>query len=353
MKNYEEAYDLLGGVPVPTEEGHLEVEWLIADRLGLGRDSMARFVVVLAGGLVDATSETVKQSLMHGQWKQSSGEHIEGNALRLPHGAPFQVAATTIAIELIRRGIESRVASDVFKEVESFIELVIRRVLLPPESILGLLGELLVLDYGLAALDQIPQGRRPDRCSLWRGHTYQARDFVLNRLALEVKTTTGPSSRHHISNLDQVEARTLDGGHTEELYLVSVGLAEEAAGSSRFSIAQLTNRIMGRLDDAEASRFLEQLEQYGPEDCGGYKHALMADWEPYVRRYRLTFQPRIYDISDVNLRLIRRSDLQNTFVLPEGISYSVDLPEVVPGSHGNNPRNDLPKQLLRLFEAFA
>ncbi len=287
MKTYEEVFDLIGGIPLPTAEGTLQVEWLIADRLGLGRDSMARFVVVLVGDLIDATSEIVKKSLVHGEWKQSSGEHIKGNVLHLPHGAPFQVAVTTIAIELIRRGIESREASEVFEEVESFIELVIRRVLLPPESILGLLGELLVLDCGLAALEQLPEASRPDRCSLWRGYTRQSRDLVFNRLALEVKTTTGPSSRHHISNLDQVEARILDGAYTEALYLVSVGFAEEVGGSSRFSIAQLTSRILGRLNDAESFRFLEQLEQYGPDDCSGYKHALMSDWEPYTRRYSL------------------------------------------------------------------
>ena len=352
MRSYEEIFAAFGGLSLPGEQDQVEVDWVVPERLAIGRDASARYVLVLAGDRVFATSDIVRRSLVHGDW-QSSSDTIKGTLLRVPQGEQFHIASTTIAIELLRRGIETRPTPDVFSEVEAFIELVIRRVLLPPDAIIGLLGELIVLDYAIDAWGKLAPEERPDVCSIWRGYSRQSRDFAFHRLAMEVKTTTGPSSRHHIGGLDQVEPRVLDGGLTEELFLVSVGIAEASAGSSRFSIAGLTSRIVEKLTEHDAVRFLDQLEQYGPEDCVGYCHDSMADWGPYLQRYRLTFEPRVYNMADPLLRLIKRADLQDTCVLPEGISYQVHLPDVVPGSHGRNPRTDLPQALLQLFNSHS
>jgi len=353
MKSYDEIFSEVGALSLPPEEGRLEVEWVVAAKIAVGRDSAGRFVVLLAGPPVTARSPAVASVLSSGSWRDAGGDYVEGTLLQLPWGEPFHVATTTIAVEFLRRGVSERPVGDVFLEVESFIELVMRRVLLPPDSLLGLLGELLVLDYLVEAATKLPKNRRPPLGSFWRGHARESRDMVLNRLAIEVKTTGGPTSRHFIGSLDQIEPRMLDGGAHEVLRLASIGLTPEPSGSSRFSIAQLAQRILDRLDEPTGEEFVEQLQQYGPADCTGYHHQSMSDWEPYARRYRPTFVPRLYDTLDPGLLLIRRADLQGTTVQPEGMSYQVVLPEVVPGSHGSNPRTDLPAALLDLVREFA
>ncbi|MFZ4580317.1 MAG: PD-(D/E)XK motif protein [Myxococcota bacterium] len=350
---YEEIFILASGISAPTEQSHLSIEWVLAGELAVGRDAANRYLLVLAGVELDAKSELVSRVLSHGHWLHESGAAVSGTLLRLHDGEPFLVAVTAIATEFLRRGLGPRSAPEVFREVESFIELVIRRVLLPPNSLLGLIGELLILDYALEGLAGLSASKRPTPSSLWRGYTNQSRDLAFNRLAIEVKTTSGHSSRHHIGSLDQVEPRTLDGGLCESLFLASIGLAEEIGGTSRFSVSQLTDRILSRLSPADCVIFLDQLRQYGPDDCIGYDHGSMSSWEPYSRRYRLTFEPRLYDMSDPNVRVLRRADLQELFVMPEGISYVVDLPSAIPGSHGQNPRTDLASELSQLLEHFG
>lgn len=352
MTTYEDIHGIAAQLEAPTTDGHLTVEWIVPDRLAIGRDSDNRHLLVLGGASVKAATESVARALSSGRWFSESGAEIEGTLLRLHAGDHFMVAATTIAVELLRRGLDRRPAADVFPEVEGFIELVIRRVLLPHDALLGLVGELLVFDHLLEALKQVPDLSQPDPVGLWQGHSRKSRDFRLNRLGLEVKTTSRASSHHHIGGLDQVEPRTLDGEQTEALYLASIGLREDASAPARFSVAGLTNSILTKLDGDCGTKFLDQLRGYGPDDCVGYDHATMADWEPYSRGFSMTFPPRVYDMSDPNIRVIRRSGLQEhfPFVMPEGISFIMDLPDEIPGSHGANPRTGLAAELVRLVE---
>ena len=355
MTTYDDIHAIAAKLEPPATHGHLNVEWVLADRLAIGRDSDNRHLLVLGGPPVKATVESVERALMAGTWFNETGGSIGGTLLRLHAGDQFLVAATTIAVELLRRGLGDRPVVDVFPEVEGFIELVIRRVLLPHEALLGLVGELLVLDHLLDVLLALPEDSRPDPVGLWQGHSRKSRDFRLNRLGIEVKTTSHPSSRHHIGGLDQVEPRTVDGEETEALFLASVGLREDASAPSRFSVAGLTESILGKLDADIGTKFLDQLRKYGPDDCMGYDHATMADWEPYARGFAMTFTPRLYDMSDPNVRVIRRKGLQEhfPFVAPEAISFIVELPDEVPGSYGANPRTGLPTELARLVKEHA
>jgi len=351
--NYEQIYRLASGLVSPVQQPFVIVEWIVPNCLAIGRDSAGRHLLLLAGVELRAKSQGVERVLARGRWRDESGSAFDGTLLHLHQGEPFLVAATTIAAELMRRGVDHRAVPDVFQEVEPFIELVIRRILLPPNSLLGLVGELIVLDYALDALATLPEPVRPSPISVWRGYTNQSRDFAFKRLAIEVKTTSGHSSRHHIGSLDQVEARSIDGGLTEALFLVSIGLTPAADASGRFSVSQLTARILGKVVPEHQSTFLDQLRAYGPDDCVGYDHNSMSVWEPYRQRFRLTFEPRVYDMSDPKVRVLRRSDLQELFVVPEGLSYTIDLPSKIPGSYEDNPRVDLGAELVRLMALYA
>lgn len=352
---YDSILEAASRLEPPLETGHLNVDWVVPTRLAIGRDADNRHLLVLAGKHIQTSRESIHKALMHGSWKMESGDSIDGTVLRLHAGEEFLVAATTIAAELLRRGLPQRPVADVFPEVEDFIELVIRRVLLPPEALLGLLGELLVLDALVEPLAGLPEQRRVEITAAWQGHSRKSRDFRINRLGLEVKTTSKPSSTHHVGGLDQIEPRVLDGEQVEVLRLVSIGLRADPTANSRFSIARLTDSILGRLAEEQKTKFLDQLRQYGPDDCMGYHHTTMSTWEPYARAFSITFPPRIYDLADENINVFRRSSLQQHFphVLPEGLSFVIDLPDDVPGSHGANPKTDLKAELARLVQEFA
>jgi hypothetical protein len=60
-------------------------------------------------------------------------------------------------------------------------------------------------------------------------------------------------------------------------------------------------------------------------------------------------------MADPNIRVIRRETLQKHFsdVVPEGLSFIVELPAEVPGSHGANPRTNLKAELERLVQHYV
>jgi hypothetical protein len=337
LTTYEQIYELASAIPVPDRHLHLQIEWIETSRLAIGRDAKGRVVLLIVGEEFSVSSSSVRDAVTFGSWMTPEGARVDGSLLRLSSEQPFLVAATTIAAELLRCGIATKPPHIVFPKVEAFIDLVMRRVVLPPETILGLLGELLVLNSLLEGVLELARDRRPDPCSLWRGYSRQSRDFVLNALAIEVKTTSSVMSRHFIGGLDQVSARP---GTNESLYLASIGLSADPSGNAPYSVVGLVDRIIARLSPDQATAFLDQLSQYGPEECGGYQHALMSGWDAYRRTYRLTFAPRLYEMGDPNIKVLRRADLQGTCVQPEGLSFTIILDALVPGSEGENPSND-------------
>ncbi len=351
--NYESIYALASAIPIPDRQSYLQVEWIEPLRLAIGRDADGRVVILIAGEEFSVSSPAVREAITYGSWTTPEGTRVDGSLLRLSADQPFLVAATTIATELLRCGIATTPTHLVFPRVEAFVDLVMRRVLLPPETILGLLGELLVLESLMDAVFELPANKRPDPCSLWRGFSRQSRDFVLNALAIEVKTTSSTMSKHLVGGLDQVSARP---GSNESLFLASIGLASDPSGNAPHSVAGLVERILTRLDPSQGAVFRDQLAQYGPEECSGYQHDTMSNWEAYRRPYRLTFAPRLYDMGDPNIRVLRRADLQGTCVQPEGISFTIILDAQVPGSQGENPYSDLSSAisaLVRLHQAVA
>ena len=350
MKSFEQIAGILESMASPQAAEHFRVEWLVDEVLAVGRSRAGGHCIFIVCDPLAPTVPAVERSLRFGQWQTRGDVVIRSNLLTLPSGEQFGTATAAIAAELLRRrASSSEPLSEVFSHVEEFIALVLRSVLMPPDFVLGLLGELLILDEYLGALGERAQAGDPT--AIWRGWTQQARDFMLGTVSLEIKTTGLQMSRHQIHGLDQIEPRRLDGGATESLFLGSIGLRRGAAGA--YSVAGLTNRVLeklgprtegGSLNEGQ-TRFLDRLAQYGPRDSVGYVHTEMADQDLYTEGYTTTFPPRFYDMADGNLRLIRSSDLAEQFphVRVQGIAYTIDLPAVVPGSIEN------PKPHFRAF----
>ena len=150
---------------------------------------------------------------------------------------------------------------------------------------------------------------------IWFWPQRRPQDFQFHRLGLEVKTTALPRSRHSISGFDQIEARG-DG----DLYIsLLMGLRADPSGSSRFSISKLTEAVTS-VGCRFSSHFLDQLRNVIPM---GYDHAIMGSMDRFTRCYEWSFQARVYDMSDENVLVLRRANLQD---YPHIVAESVSLP---------------------------
>ena len=355
--SFDQIANLLEDMTLPDKGDHFKIEWLAPETLAVGRNSTGGHCIFMVCDPLAPTIAAVERAIRYGRWQPSGAPVISSNLLALPSGSEFGTAAAAIAAELLRRRTTSGdPLTELFAQVEEFISLVLRRVLLPPDFVLGLLGELVILDELLEAMGV--RAQEGDPTAVWRGWMQQARDFVLGVTSIEVKTTGLQVSRHHIHGLEQVEARILDEGATERLFLGSIGLRRTGTGG--YSVAELTRRILSRLTpdssaDGELNdsqrRFLDRLAQYGPRDSVGYVHAEMSEQDLYTEGYTSTFPPRFYDMADDNIRLIRTADLTGQFenVRAQGISYIIELPPVVPGSI-ENPKPDFRVLLRSLVE---
>jgi hypothetical protein len=344
--DYENISVLLSGIDIPADKGKHRIEYLVPDKLAIGRNSEEGYEVFLLGPKFSASSDQVRRYLRwSAAWETpGSGGAVEANLLSFPPSDEYRAAVSMIAIECIRAGIETRKTEEFLPELEPIIELVLSQQRLPDTFILGLFGELFVLRQilSLKKASGVPES---DPTGIWKGSERRPRDFLIDKdrkcLGVEVKTTLGPSSSHTISGLDQVEARTYDSGRTEELYLASVGVKAAVGGQS---IAGLTEQILELIDDIgkgsssiadDQQVFLDRLKAYGPVGSTGYDHRKMNAEAPFTDPYEFVFN-RLYDMSDGNVKVIRRACLTKTMVDPNGISYRVVLPDSIPGSP-NNP----------------
>lgn len=325
-------------------ENSFVVEWLLDETLAMGLSHQGNHCVFMVGQIYP-NANLVKKLLRCGTWQTSSGQMLEASLLEFPGEDHFRAATATILVEFLRNDLASKDIAEVFLKVEPLIELVLQRLNMEAKLLLGLMGELLILRGLLPEVVQVP-ALALDPTAVWQGNTTAARDFAVGCVAIEVKTTTSASSHHRISNLSQVEACELpDGQGYEELYLASVGLVPSEDG--RWTLASLVDDILdllseSSLDDIEGAqqRFLERVSSYGGESAIHYDHHSMKMLPMYTNPYKMTYPPRIYDLADKNIHIIRESDLVKTFISPKGIEFNIELPAAIPDSI-DNPRSDL------------
>jgi hypothetical protein len=334
--SYESLRSALDQLEIPAVAGHRNTLWVSERLLGIARNHMGTVELFLVGPRLHARTSTVRRHLEHGEWMGADNEVFEANRLVLPPLNHFITIAALIGIELVRSGINSgRGQQAVFEEVEPIIELALRRGALSEEALLGLLGELMVLEQLLVAFVEQPSARS-FVLDWWRGHQRGERDFVIGTTALEVKTTSQQSSSHQIQSLHQVEL----GEGEEELLLLSVGLAPATTGAQ--TLPAMVDRLLAILGDDSPTeslnalqlRLLRDVAAYGVGGGPGYDHLTMSNWAAYQTEYRLTFTPRLYDLLDPGLELLKRADLDGTVVNLSSVSYIADLPDRV---NGYNP----------------
>lgn len=179
--------------------------------------------------------------------------------------------------------------------------LVPKNLSVPAERLVGLLGELLLLDE-LLDMD-------PSAAELWRGPLGERHDFRGAGLAAEVKTTGRAANQVlHVTSIDQLLEPA--GG---QLRLVRYTLEAVAGGS--LSMASLFTRVAGKC--GEPLRIRDLLARM---DCSD---PLAEEWN--ASRFQLE-EKRCYRIDATFPRLVPHS--LSSGALPPGVSklgYDVDL----------------------------
>ena len=340
LLDYEHLREQLENLAQPQREADRKTLWVVDRLLGIATTTTGSIEVFLVGSRLNASSGLVRRHLEYDRWQiAEAGILIEANRIALPGEPHFISLAAVIAIELSRCGFTtSENLPRAFRQVEPLIELALRRTALAEEHILGLVGELLCLEVMLDSTSDTSQ--HSSVLDMWRGHT-NARDFVISKNGIEVKTTQLLNSSHKFSGLHQVEPSVDSLDSESTVYLLSVGLtASETEGQS---LSEIVDRVLRKFNQSTAAtpsawtplqhRFVAEVAAYGSTNSAGYNHESMAGERIYNARWKPTFTPRLYNLSDSSVRILRRQDLEATHVSPDDLQFRLDLDASISASN--------------------
>ncbi len=334
-ETYESVLEIFERLKPSIGDGTRDVQWITDHKvIGLARAHDGKIEVFLRGERLAPTSNLIKEVLEHQIWfRQDNQPELEANRILLPAIGHFDQVAAFIATELLRNGADSDLVS-AFRTTEPIIELAIKRLRISDQALLGLAGELLLLDAMCNRADDSQVAQVVDS---WRGWRESFRDFTWGSTGVEVKTTTRPSSSHHVQGVHQLEPAVAETGVAAEtrLYLVSIGL-EWTSQELAFSVPLLVDSILVRLQrlnrpDA-VETFLVHVREYGSGAQVGYDHRSMSRDLRFSRPFIVRFV-RGYDMSDTGIEVLHSSDLAgHHHVVAESVTFRVELPERVSGS---------------------
>ena len=332
MPSYEEVLDLIAGIPKGAEGHDRTIHWLTpAEVVGAARDHFGRIELFLAGATLRPRTKTLRNAVQHHSWHRHDGAQLSAHRLLFPAFGHFDQIAALIATELLREGAD-RDLPRAFAATEPIIELAIKRLELSEAALLGLAGELLLLDALTRRIDGAYVGQVVES---WNGWRRSARDLTWDGTGIEVKTTTRPSSSHVVQGTHQVEAQQGDDTTPGEdrLLLVSIGLQQSDASANSFTVPQLTQRVVDRLEatgnGGVVDDFLAHVAEYGSESEFGYRHPALSADPPFTTAFTPAFV-RAYDMADLAVQVIRRDDVvSHQHVDASSLSFRIDLPAVI------------------------
>ena len=333
MTSYESVLQVIESVPSAESADSRDVTWATDSHVvGVARDHEGKVELFLAGAELIPASSAVSGAIEFHTWHRDGAYPFDANRLLFPALGHFDQVAAFICTELLRAGADVSLA-DAFARTEPIIELAIERLRLSSQAILGLAGELLLLDA-------LCRRARDEQISWiigsWDGWKRSSRDFSLGSIGVEVKTTTRSTSSHLVEGTHQVERNDgSDGGEVEQrLLLVSIGLQPGESGGNAFTIPQLVDRIIERMEEASlgaavVEKFLSHVAEYGAGSGVGYVHNPLTTDPSYLRPY-LTGFFRAYDMSDSAVEVLRRDDIAvHHHVDVSSVRFRVELPTIV------------------------
>ena len=332
MTSYEEVLEQINAVPAGLTGNDRTINWLTdAQVVGVARNSRGHLELFLAGEQLKPRTSTVKYAIHYHSWHRDTQPPLSANRILLPALGHFDQVGAFIAAELLREKADANMER-AFAVIEPLIELAIKRLEIAESAILGLVGELLLLDALCRRADDRHVG---PVVQAWDGWRRSARDLTWEGTGVEIKTTTRTTSSHAVRGVHQIEpaAATDDGPGESRLLLVSIGLQQTDPNVPALSIPSLVESIVARLTASGASglvdEFLKHVAMYGSESGIGYEHATMANEAPFTTPFSLTFI-RGYDMADPAVEVLRRDDvLAHQHVDAQSLSFRVDLPATI------------------------
>ena len=332
MTSYEEVLEQINAVPAGLTGNDRTINWLTdAQVVGVARNSRGHLELFLAGEQLKPRTSTVKYAIHYHSWHRDTQPPLSANRILLPALGHFDQVGAFIAAELLREKADANMER-AFAVIEPLIELAIKRLEIAESAILGLVGELLLLDALCRRADDRHVG---PVVQAWDGWRRSARDLTWEGTGVEIKTTTRTTSSHAVRGVHQIEpaAATDDGPGESRLLLVSIGLQQTDPNVPALSIPSLVESIVARLTVSGASglvdEFLKRVAMYGSESGIGYEHATMANEAPFTTPFSLTFI-RGYDMADPAVEVLRRDDvLAHQHVDAQSLSFRVDLPATI------------------------
>ena len=326
MTNYEDVRLRIERIPVSTENGSRNVEWITgAQVVGVARDTEGKIEMLLRGDELTPVSRVIADASEYRPIYKDDGTSFEATRLTFPALTHFDQVAAFISVELLRNEADIDLTR-AFSRTEPIIELAIKNFALTSEALLGLAGELLLLE---ALCRRAADPRVAEVIAGWNGWQRSSRDLVIGGTGIEVKTTTRNVSSHPVEGVHQVECHEEAG--EDRLVLVSIGLqrAESDTGHS-FTIPDLVERITTRMVNAGVApavseRFIDHVAEYGASSWVGYDHSTHANDPTYLIPFATTFF-RAYDMNDPAISVLRRHDVAAfQHVADDSVSFRVNL----------------------------
>lgn len=332
MTSYEAVLNQIKVVPAGIIGDDRAITWLTdAKVVGIARNSRGHLELFLAGDELRPRTGTVKTAMRYHSWHRETLPPLNANRICLPALGHFDQVGAFITAELLREKADANLER-AFAVTEPLIELAIKRMEISENAILGLVGELLLLD---ALCRRATDPQVGAIVQAWDGWRRSARDFRWEGTGVEIKTTTRITSSHAIHGIHQIEPTPAsdDAAKEARLLLVSIGLCQADLNAPALSIPSLVESILERLNATGASglvdEFLTRVSVYGAESGIGYEHATMVNEAPFTTKFSVTFV-RGYDMADPGVEVLRRDDvITHQHVDVQSVTFRMELPATI------------------------
>lgn len=332
MTSYEQVLDQIAAIPNSPVGRDRTIQWLTASQVvGAARDHLGHVELFLAGSELRPRTRALRDAMQHHSWHRENNTSLTANRLLFPAFGHYDQIAALICTELLRAGADADLPR-AFATIEPLIEVAIERLQLSQAALLGLAGELLLLDGLLRRVGHAYVGQL---VGSWDGWRRSSRDLSWDGTGVEIKTTIRQSSSHMVQGTHQLEpAPATDTSPGEErLLLVSIGLQQSDPSANSFTIPQLTQRVVGGLEatgnGGAVDAFLSHLTEYGSESGFGYNHRAMSEDAPFTTAFTPAFV-RSYDMADPAVQVLRRDDVAtHQHVDAQSLSFRINLPGTI------------------------
>lgn len=344
---YENLKNEIGLLEAAADHLQRDLKWVGNARLAVARNQDGCIEVFLAGDPLRASIQIVEDLLEHQVWTYSGGEFAAARIV-LPFGEHFDRLAAVLCVDLIENQLTHE-RQQAFSAVEPMLGLALQRNTVGDPVLNGLIGELELLRRLLLGASP---AARPDVLQAWAGSVPSARDFQLNTVGVEVKTTQSMASTHHVSGVHQIELGSGNGGVAEtDIFLLSLGLEWLRGGGAGTSLPGLVDSLLAVAPTAARADLLARIKQYGGDISIGYDHERDHAKDRYSRRYFFRFE-RLYDMTDDRLELLSSSDLVGLRNIDlTSVEFKVELQDQVRGDL--NPVKGWDALVTRLLKTAA